>query len=146
MIEAYKDYWKRYIDFKGKSNRLEFWTPVLVHIISIFIIALIGAFSFIVGIFIVAAVLSALIGLFVLANIVPMAAVTLRRFYDAGRKRTTAIILIILSVVVNIVFDIIQVDSIAVFLNIVSIICTIILVIETLLPSKNVEDAQLKWL
>ncbi|RIM39503.1 DUF805 domain-containing protein, partial [Staphylococcus cohnii] len=64
MIEAYKDYWKRYIDFKGKSNRLEFWTPVLVHIISIFIIALIGAFSFIVGIFIVAAVLSALIGLF----------------------------------------------------------------------------------
>ncbi|MGM7692720.1 hypothetical protein ACS65S_11505 [Staphylococcus saprophyticus] len=48
--------------------------------------------------------------------------------------------------VVNIVFDIIQVDSIAVFLNIVSIICTIILVIETLLPSKNVEDAQLKWL
>ncbi|MFC3467272.1 hypothetical protein ACFOJG_08010 [Staphylococcus saprophyticus] len=36
MIEAYKDYWKRYIDFKGKSNRLEFWTPVLVHIISIF--------------------------------------------------------------------------------------------------------------
>lgn len=146
MIEAYKDYWKRYIDFKGKSNRLEFWTPVLVHIISIFIIALIGAFSFIVGIFIVAAVLSALIGLFGLANIVPMATVTLRRFYDAGRKRTTAIILIILSVVVNIVFDIIQVDSIAVFLNIVSIICTIILVIETLLPSKNVEDAQLKWL
>ena len=133
MIEAYKDYWKRYIDFKGKSNRLEFWTPVLVHIISIFIIALIGAFSFIVGIFIVAAVLSALIGLFGLANIVPMAAVTLRR-------------LIILSVVVNIIFDIIQVDSIAVFLNIVSIICTIILVIETLLPSKNVEDAQLKWL
>ncbi|NWK84227.1 DUF805 domain-containing protein [Staphylococcus sp. GSSP0090] len=146
MIEAYKDYWKRYIDFKGKSNRLEFWTPVLVHIISIFIIALIGAFSFIVGVFIVAAVLSALVGLFGLANIIPMAAVTLRRFYDAGRKRTTAIILIILSVVVNIVFDIIQVDSVAVVLNIISMICTIILVIETLLPSKNVDESQLKWL
>ncbi|PHK49569.1 DUF805 domain-containing protein [Staphylococcus edaphicus] len=146
MIEAYKDYWKRYIDFKGKSNRLEFWTPVLVHIISIFIIALIGAFSFIVGIFIVAAVLSALVGLFIIANIIPMAAVTLRRFYDAGRKRMTAIILVVLSVVVNIVFDIIQVDSIAIVLNVISVICTIILIVETLLPSQHVDDSQLKWL
>lgn len=141
MLEAYKDFWRKYIDFNGKSNRLEFWTPVLIHIISIFIIALIGIVCFITGIFIVAAILSAFVGIFALAIIVPMFAITLRRFYDAGRKRATAIILIVLSIFVNITFDIIQINSVAVSLNIISLICTIILVIETLLPSRNVADS-----
>ncbi|MDW8797934.1 DUF805 domain-containing protein [Staphylococcus pseudoxylosus] len=146
MLEAYKDFWRRYIDFNGKSNRLEFWTPVLIHIIIIFIIALIGVVCFITGIFIVAAVLSAFVGIFALAIILPMFAITLRRFYDAGRKRATAIILIVLSIFVNITFDIIQINSVAISLNIISLICTIILVVETLLPSRNVADSELKWL
>ncbi|MEB6043927.1 DUF805 domain-containing protein [Staphylococcus pseudoxylosus] len=146
MLEAYKDFWRRYIDFNGKSNRLEFWTPVLIHIIIIFIIALIGVVCFITGIFIVAAVLSAFVGIFALAIILPMFAITLRRFYDAGRKRATAIILIVLSIFVNITFDIIQINSVAISLNIISLICTIILVVETLLPSRNVPDSELKWL
>jgi len=75
-----------------------------------------------------------------------MIAVTLRRFYDAGRKRMTAIILIALSIVVNISFDIIQINSIAISLNIISLICTIMLIIETLLATKYVNDAELKWL
>ncbi|MDW8542960.1 DUF805 domain-containing protein [Staphylococcus sp. mip270_02] len=146
MLEAYKDFWRKYIDFNGKSNRLEFWTPVLIHIIIIFIIALIGVVCFITGIFIVAAILSAFVGIFALAIIVPMFAITLRRFYDAGRKRATAIILIVLSIFVNITFDIIQINSVAISLNIISLICTIILVVETLLPSRNVADSELKWL
>ncbi|MEB6060647.1 MULTISPECIES: DUF805 domain-containing protein [Staphylococcus] len=146
MLEAYKDFWRRYIDFNGKSNRLEFWTPVLIHIIIIFIIALIGVVCFITGIFIVAAVLSAFVGIFAVAIILPMFAITLRRFYDAGRKRATAIILIVLSIFVNITFDIIQINSVAISLNIISLICTIILVVETLLPSRNVADSELKWL
>lgn len=146
MLEAYKDFWRRYIDFNGKSNRLEFWTPVLIHIIIIFIIALIGVVCFITGIFIVAAVLSAFVGIFAVAIILPMFAITLRRFYDAGRKRATAIILIVLSIFVNITFDIIQINSVAISLNIISLICTIILVVETLLPSRNVPDSELKWL
>ena len=146
MLEAYKDFWRKYIDFNGKSNRLEFWTPVLIHIIIIFIIALIGVVCFITGIFIVAAVLSAFVGIFAVAIILPMFAITLRRFYDAGRKRATAIILIVLSIFVNITFDIIQINSVAISLNIISLICTIILVVETLLPSRNVADSELKWL
>ncbi|MBM2657361.1 DUF805 domain-containing protein [Staphylococcus pseudoxylosus] len=146
MLEAYKDFWRRYIDFNGKSNRLEFWTPVLIHIIIIFIIALIGVVCFITGTFIVAAVLSVFVGIFALAIILPMFAITLRRFYDAGRKRATAIILIVLSIFVNITFDIIQINSVAISLNIISLICTMILVVETLLPSRNVADSELKWL
>ncbi|MFQ3905604.1 hypothetical protein ABLV94_08280 [Staphylococcus sp. Mo2-7] len=92
------------------------------------------------------AILSALIGIFALAIMVPMVSVTLRRFYDAGRKRITALILIILSIVVNILFDIIQINSVAMILNVVSIICTIILIVETLLPSRDVPESELKWL
>lgn len=146
MIEAYKSFWKRYADFKGKSDRMEFWTPVLVHIIGIFIVALIGAFSFITGAFMIAAILSAFIGVFMLAIMVPMVSVTSRRFYDAGRKRMSALLLIILSIFVNILFDLIQINSVAIILNIVSLICTIILIVETLLPSRDVEESELKWL
>ena len=146
MIEAYKDFWKKYIDFQSKSNRLEFWTPVLIHIVSIFIVAIIGVIAFISGAFIVATILSVLVGIFVLAMIIPMFAVTLRRFYDAGRRRTSAIILIAVSIIVNISFDMIQINSIAIILNVIAWICTIILIIETLLPSRSEADANLKWL
>ena len=137
MIEAYKEFWKKYIDFQSKSNRLEFWTPVLIHIVSIFIVAIIGVIAFVSGAFIVATILSALVGIFVLAMIIPMFAVTLRRFYDAGRRRTSAIILIAVSIIVNISFDMIQINSIAIILNVIAWICTIILIVETLLPSRS---------
>ena len=146
MIEAYKEFWKKYIDFQSKSNRLEFWTPVLIHIVSIFIVAIIGVIAFISGAFIVATILSVLVGIFVLAMIIPMFAITLRRFYDAGRRRTSAIILIAVSIIMNISFDLIQINSIAILLNVIAWICTILLIIETLLPSRNESDATLKWL
>lgn len=146
MLEAYKDFWKRYVDFKGKSNRLQFWTPVLIHIIVVFIVALIGIISFITGAFIISAILSALVGIFGLAIIVPMIAVTLRRFYDAGRRRLSAIILIAFSVLINIIFDIVQINGLAISLNIIELISTIILIYVTLLPSKSTSGEALKWL
>src|SRR5699024_11691540 len=72
--------------------------------------------------------------------------VTLRLFYDAGRKRSTAILLIGITIVVNILFDIIQINSIAVILNVIAWLCTIILIVETLLPSRHVGESELKWL
>ncbi|PTK95390.1 DUF805 domain-containing protein, partial [Staphylococcus gallinarum] len=144
MLEAYKDFWKRYVDFKGKSNRLQFWTPVLIHIIVVFVVALIGVISFITGAFIISAILSVLVGIFGLAIIVPMIAVTLRRFYDAGRKRLSAIILIAFSVLINITFDIVQINSVAISLNIIELISTILLIYVTLLPSKSTSDEALK--
>ena len=146
MLKAYKEFWKRYIDIQGKSDRLEFWTPVLIHIIGLFIIAVIGIFSFIAGSFIIGVILSALVGMFVIAILVPMFAVTLRRFYDAGRKRISAVILIVTSILVDIGFDISQINGIAITLNIISVICTLILIVITLLPSRHVDDEQLKWL
>ena len=75
-----------------------------------------------------------------------MIAVTLRRFYDAGRKRLSAIILIAFSVLINITFDIVQINSVAISLNIIELISTILLIYVTLLPSKSTSDEALKWL
>lgn len=146
MVNAYIDFWKRYVDFTNKSNRQAFWIPVLTHIIIIFVVAIIGMASFVAGSFIIGAILSVLVGAFILANIIPMVAITMRRFYDAGRKRTTALILIILSLVLDISFDVVQANGIAIFLNLVTFICTLMLVIIALLPSKDVEESKLKWL
>ncbi|MBF7020311.1 DUF805 domain-containing protein [Staphylococcus sp. 18_1_E_LY] len=146
MINAYKDFWKRYVDFTNKSNRQEFWIPVLTHIIIIFVVAIIGMVAFIAGSFVIGAVLSAVVGIFALANIIPMIALTMRRFYDAGRKRMTALILIILSLVLDVSFDIVQVNGVAIFFNVVTFICTIILIVIALLPSKQLAEDELKWL
>lgn len=146
MVEAYTDFWKRYIDFKSKSNRIEFWVPVLVHILVIFILSLIGAITFVTGLLVIAIIIFSVIALFLLVNIVPMIAITMRRFYDAGRKRMTALMLILITLIGDIIFDIIQIDSLAILMNIITLISTIILIVITLLPTKPTPEAQLKWI
>lgn len=146
MVETYTDFWKRYIDFKSKSNRTEFWVPVLVHILVIFILSLIGAITFVTGLLVIAIIIFSVIALFLLANIVPMIAITMRRFYDAGRKRMTALMLILITLIGDIIFDIIQIDSLAILMNIITLISTIILIVITLLPTKPNPEAQLKWI
>lgn len=146
MVEAYTDFWKRYIDFKSKSNRTEFWVPVLVHILVIFILSLIGAITFVTGLLVIAIIIFSVIALFLLANIVPMIAITMRRFYDAGHKRMTALMLILITLIGDIIFDIIQIDSLAILMNIITLISTIILIVITLLPTKPTPEAQLKWI
>ena len=137
---------ERYIDFKSKSNRTEFWVPVLVHILVIFILSLIGAITFVTGLLVIAIIIFSVIALFLLANIVPMIAITMRRFYDAGRKRMTALMLILITLIGDIIFDIIQIDSLAILMNIITLISTIILIVITLLPTKPTPEAQLKWI
>ena len=31
MIEAYKKFWKGYVDFKGRSSRSDYWLAVLAN-------------------------------------------------------------------------------------------------------------------
>ena len=146
MVEAYTDFWKRYIDFKSKSNRTELWVPVLVHILVNIILSLIGAINFMTGLLVIAIIIFSVIALFLLVNIVPMIAITMRRFYDAGRKRMTALMLILITLIGDIIFDIIQIDSLAILMNIITLISTIILIVITLLPTKPTPEAQLKWI
>ena len=97
MIEAYKKFWKGYVDFTGRSTRSDYWLNVLAQcLISLlfgFLLILImilggdpatytsNAYSFqMILIYIV--VLG--IGVYALASLVPSIAIIVRRLRDAG--------------------------------------------------------------
>ena len=97
MIEAYKKFWKGYVDFTGRSTRSDYWLNVLaqclVSLLFGFLLILImilggdpatytsNAYSFqMILIYIV--VLG--IGVYALASLVPSIAIIVRRLRDAG--------------------------------------------------------------
>ena len=38
MIDAYKKFWKGYVDFTGRSTRPEYWWPILCHFLVMILI------------------------------------------------------------------------------------------------------------
>lgn len=99
MGQAWKNYWKQYVGFKGQATRAEYWWMQLINgiiAIVVFILAAITGFSIIAGLigdkephagsivpFVIVIVLA---GLWTLANILPSIALVARRWQDAGFK------------------------------------------------------------
>ncbi len=97
MIEAYKKFWKGYVDFKGRSTLSDYWLNVLaqclVYLLFSFLLILImilggdsstytsDPYSFqMILVYIV--VLG--IGIYALASLVPSIVIIVRRLRDAG--------------------------------------------------------------
>ena len=91
MIEAYKKFWKGYVDFEGRSTRSDYWFVVLANfllIMALYIAAIIFAVAgrnqpgslpnIIAYIFLI------LIILYAFATILPSLAIQVRRLLDAG--------------------------------------------------------------
>lgn len=91
MIEAYKKFWKGYVDFEGRSTRSDYWFVVLANfllIMALYIAAIIFAVAgrnqpgslpnIIAYIFLI------LIFLYAFATILPSLAIQVRRLRDAG--------------------------------------------------------------
>ena len=91
MIEAYKKFWKGYVDFEGRSTRSDYWFVVLSNfllIMALYIAAIIFAVAgrnqpgslpnIIAYIFLI------LIILYAFATILPSLAIQVRRLRDAG--------------------------------------------------------------
>ena len=97
MIEAYKKFWKGYVDFKGRSTRSDYWLNVLaqclVYLLFSFLLILImilggdsstytsNPYSF--QMILIYIVLSAL-GIYMLALLIPSIAIMVRRLRDSG--------------------------------------------------------------
>lgn len=145
MIEGYKAFWQNYINYKDKTSRQHFWTPIILHIIAIFVVAVLGFISFLAGSILLSALLFGLIGLFMLATIIPTITLTMRRFHDAGRQPRMAFILCIVTVVGAIAFDLSRHDGLAIFFALIIVICLILILIETLRPSTQSASERLKW-
>ena len=97
MIEAYKKFWKGYVDFKGRATRSDYWLNVLAQcLVSLFfgflliLIMILGgdpatytssAYSF--QMILIYIVLSAF-GIYMLALLIPSIAIMVRRLRDTS--------------------------------------------------------------
>lgn len=89
MIKAYVEFWKRYVDFEGKSSVAKFWLVVLCEII---ISAIFYAITFFASEF---SIISAIYGL---AALIPSIALLVRRLRD-GKNHWANIFWILLPLI-----------------------------------------------
>ena len=79
FVDAIKDFFARYADFKGRTCRSGYWWVVLANFIIGGVLGAIGE---------TVPALSFLNGLYVLAIIIPSIALAVRRLHDVGKKGT----------------------------------------------------------
>ncbi|MHD0396950.1 DUF805 domain-containing protein [Staphylococcus simulans] len=123
--EAFKLFWKNYVNFTGRSTRSEYWFAALWMLIlyaplifatilgSIFLIggvatesdgvAVMGMILFIICMLVY--------GLFALAIFIPTWAIMIRRFHDTGRTMTMPIVMCVLTIVMNLLNLVINMDE-----------------------------------
>lgn len=84
-----KRFYNHYTDFSGRARRREYWYVVLWFFIITVICAVLLVpcivFSEDVGGYVVAYLLSSFYGIFMLASVIPMLALTIRRIHDMGK-------------------------------------------------------------
>ncbi|ERJ12503.1 Inner membrane protein YhaI [Haloplasma contractile SSD-17B] len=71
MINTYKDFWVRYVDFQGLSSRPQYWYVVLINFILGLIIAFLPETN------------SSIYGI---ATFIPGIALTVKRLHDTDRS------------------------------------------------------------
>mgnify|MGYP000472488521 CR=1 FL=1 len=91
MIEAYKKFWKGYVDFEGRSTRSDYWFVYLVNVLITFAYFLLQAVfgglaaatdsSFLA---VISLILLLIFFAYGIATVLPGLAITVRRLRDAG--------------------------------------------------------------
>ena len=91
MIEAYKKFWKGYVDFEGRSTRSDYWFVYLVNVLITFAYFLLQAvFGGLVAVTessflaVISLILLLIFFAYGIAAFLPSIAVTVRRLRDAG--------------------------------------------------------------
>ena len=91
MIEAYKKFWKGYVDFEGRSTRSDYWFVYLVNVLITFAYFLLQAvFGGLVAVTdssflaVISLILLLIFFAYSIAALLPGIAVTVRRLRDAG--------------------------------------------------------------
>ena len=91
MIEAYKKFWKGYVDFEGRSTRSDYWFVYLVNVLITFAYFLLQAvFGGLVAVTessflaVISLILLLIFFAYGVAAVLPGIALTVRRLRDAG--------------------------------------------------------------
>ena len=91
MIEAYKKFWKGYVDFTGRSTPSDYWFAYSAHVLIFFAYLLLdGVFERILSatgsmdVFTISVILLLIFFAYGIATVLPGLAITVRRLRDAG--------------------------------------------------------------
>ena len=91
MIEAYKKFWKGYVDFTGRSTPSDYWFAFSAHVLIFFAYYLLDAvFERMVSatgsmdVFTISVILLLIFFAYGVATVLPGLAITVRRLRDAG--------------------------------------------------------------
>ena len=87
-MQWYLKCWKQYADFKGRARRKEYWMFTLFNCLAIIVLAILGSL-------ILKEKAGILLGLYILAVLIPSLAVLCRRLHDIGKKGTWIFIALI---------------------------------------------------
>lgn len=77
LVDAYLDFWRRYVDVHSLSSRMEYWTPTIVNWI---ILAILDGIDDATS----TSIFGLLFGIFSIAIIIPNICLFIRRMHDAG--------------------------------------------------------------
>lgn len=135
FLEAIKDFWKGYFDFKGRSKRSGYWWAVLFIYLIYIIIGLLAAMFFsnetssfnYIGIALVGILL-----VFTLAVIVPGLMLSFRRWRDAGLSNNGILIYFLLLIAFGVISTFYEK-----FGNMMLSLCSIISFVLCVLPSNQ---------
>lgn len=125
FLEAFKLFWKNYVNFTGRSTRSEYWFAALWMLIlyaplafvmilgTIFLVG--GAAVDSSGVAVMGMILflicTLVYVLFALATFIPTWAVMIRRFHDTGRTMVMPIVMFVLSIVMNVFNFVLNMDE-----------------------------------
>ena len=91
MIEAYKKFWKGYVDFKGRSTPSDYWFAYSAHVLILFawylLLAVFERMAVETGssdLFTIGVILPLIFFAYGVATVLPGIAITVRRLRDAG--------------------------------------------------------------
>lgn len=91
MIEAYKKFWKGYVDFTGRSTPSDYWFAFSAHVLIFFAYLLLdGVFERILSatgsmdVFTISVIFLLIFFAYGIATVLPGIAITVRRLRDAG--------------------------------------------------------------
>tara|TARA_B100001029_G_scaffold86780_1_gene71218 strand:+ start:415 stop:738 length:324 start_codon:yes stop_codon:yes gene_type:complete len=78
MIDAYKKLWTKAFDFRGCSNRSDYWWGVLANLLVSYLLAALGAF--------VSETFYGIYYIYIFAALIPGLSLSIRRVRDAGKS------------------------------------------------------------
>lgn len=91
MLDAYKKFWKGYVDFSGRSTRSDFWFAILANFLICMLLVVLFAILATISegrtdgpLYTVGLLIVAIGGLYFVAIFLPMIAIQIRRLRDAG--------------------------------------------------------------